>query len=459
MKLGPKLPPVVATSDRLVSVINNPDATESKLEDQPSSFDVLLERAKAAKIAVEVQELDDRYLNRFSKYVRMHLPNGRFTRPITVYAGDVEDLLSIEFEKYVVLGDYVATVDKTSGRVEALMVGSRFAGRSYIGGVISRLPGAEVIAEGDAELDKEAFEDSGDLRQSAAQKWRLSVEQNGISIEISPASSAFEMLLERGVTIKVDGADTSSHDEALETLERYAAAMLFDLDVVYGIHMQLAKRRRQNRRRRRERPSNPPKFPRNKYAGQALELYQYGRSAAGLPLLEYLAYYQSIEYFFPFFAKEQTVHSVRSQLLHPGFDPLNDDALNRLINLAAPAAKTGMAEREQLRATIRACMTEADVRDFIESLPEYSEHFCAKRQKIKGVGAFQLSDNQRDIRDQAADRIYAIRCRIVHSKQDGGGNSHDVLLPSSAETESLLADVELIRLVAQRALIARAARA
>jgi len=372
----------------------------------------------------------------------------------------VEDLLNIEFEKYIVLGDYVATVDKTSGRIEAMVIGGGFIGRAHIERVISQLPGTEVITEDNAELDKEAFEDSGyPPRQTTAQKWRLAVEQDGISIEISPASTAFEHLLERGVTIKVDGSETSSHDEALETLERYAAAMLFDLDVVYGSHIQLAKRRRQNRWRRRERPSQTPKFPRNKYAGQALELYQYGRSATGLPLLEYLAYYQSLEYFFPFFAKEQTVHSVRTQLLHPGFDPLNDDALNRLINLAAPATKTGMTEREQLRATIRACLTETDVRDFVESSPEFTEHFCAKKQKIKGVGAFHLAGNQNDIRDQAADRIYAIRCRIVHSKQDGGGNSHDVLLPSSAETESLLADLELIRLVAQQALIARAARA
>lgn len=448
----------MASSVRLVNVTNISDAAETKPVSKQTSFDVLLGRADAARIDTEVRALEGRELGRSTQYVLLQLPNGRLTRQITVFPRDVEDLLDIQFEKYTVIGDYVAAVDTTSGRIEALVAGPGTAGRFNIGRVFSQLPGIEVITEGDPELEKEAFEDGGDPRQVSAQNWRLAVGQNGVSIEISPASAEFQILLERGVTIKVDGVATSSHDEALEALERYAAAMLFDLDVVYGVHVQLAKRRRQNRRRRHERPDHPPKFPRNKYAGQALELYQYGRSAAGLPLLEYLAYYQSLEYFFPFFAKEQTVHSVRSQLLHPGFDPLNDAALNRLINLAAPAARTGMAEREQLRATIRACMTEADVSDFVESLPEYTDHFCSKKQKIKGVGAFHLSGNQSDIRDQAADRIYAIRCRIVHSKQDGGGNSQDVLLPSSAETESLQADVELIRLVAQRALIARAAR-
>ncbi|MHC6219412.1 hypothetical protein [Arthrobacter sp. MMS24-S77] len=438
---------------------NISDAPEPTLTTQPTSLDLLLGRAAAASIETEVRSFEEMAPGRSRHYVLLGLPNGRRTRQVTVFPRDMEDFLRIEFEKYIVLGDYVAVVDTASGRIEAQVVGGGTPGRLSNGRVFQQLPGVEIIADGDAELEQEAFEDGPAPRRFPAENWRLAVEQSGVSIEISPASAEFEILLERGVTIKVDGVTTSTHEASLEALERYAAAMLFDLDVVYGVPVQLAKRRRANRRRRYERPDHPPKFPRNRYAGQALELYQYGRAAAGLPLLEYLAYYQSLEYFFPFFAREQTVHSVRSQLLHPGFDALNDVALNRLINLAAPAARGGMAEREQLRATIRACMDEADLREFVESLPEYKDHFCSKNQKVKGVGAFQLSGNQVDIRDQAADRIYAIRCRIVHSKQDGGGNSEEVLLPSSTETESLQADVEMIRLVAQRALIARAARA
>ncbi|UPO76403.1 hypothetical protein [Arthrobacter sp. Helios] len=446
------------SSDKLQDVTNIYDADAAKL-DEPTAVDILVQRAEAAKIASEVRTLDNKSPSR-SRYVRMQLPNGRHTRQIVVFPRDVEDFLAIEFEQYIVLGDYVATLHRTSGRIEALVTGTSVAGRVNAGRIFSQLPGVEVITEGDSELDIEAFDDGGDPRRSSAENWRLSIEQDGVSIEISPASSEFQTLLERGVTIKIDGVTTTSHDEGCDALERYAAALLFDLDVVYGAPVQLAKRRRQNRRRQYERPSHPPRFPRNAYAAQALELYQYGRSAAGLPLLEYLAYYQSLEYFFPFFAKEQTVQSVRSELLHPGFDARNDNTLNRLINLAASAGRSGMAEREQLRATIRACMTEVRIRDFVESSEEYADHFCSKKhQAIKGVGFLQLVGNQIDIRDQVADRIYTIRCRIVHSKQDMGDKGQDVLLPSSAETHSLQSDVELIRLVAQSALVARAARA
>jgi len=421
----------------------------------------LLQRAAEAEIEVEVRPLGTADTKRLRSYAILQLPNGRRRRAITVFPNELQDLLAIGFEHLIVLGDYQAVLDKRNGKIEAQVVGPGPVGRANAGRSLQLLPGVEIISDGSTDaVEDETFEDDpGPTANTIVDNWRLAVENDGVSIEISPASQEFETLFSGGTTVKINGVETSTHDSALEALDRYASAMLFDIDLVYGLPVQIAIRRRGVRPRRRDRPENPPKFPRNRYAGQALELYQYGRSAAGLPLLEYLAYYQSVEYFFPFFAREQTVNSVRSQLLHPGFDAQSDAALNRLINLAAPAARGGMAEREQLRATVRASMAESDVREFIESLPEYTEHFCSKTQAIKGVGVIQLSGSQSDLRDQAADRIYAIRCRIVHSKQDSGGTADEVLLPASGEAESLQADIELLRLVAQRTLIARAARA
>ncbi|TCU43310.1 hypothetical protein EDF33_10949 [Curtobacterium sp. PhB146] len=369
-------------------------------------------------------------------------------------------LIGTKFEEYVVLGDYDAFVDTGSGVIEAQLTTGAFGAAGRLGGQhqLKRLPGVEVGVADAPDASPETEEDAYLGRGAAADKWRLILSEGGMSLELSPASDEFQILFGGGVTLKISGASTSTHDEALGVLERYGSAMLFELDVVYGVPTQLAKQRRPNRRTRGEQPDRPPKFPVNEYAAQALELYQYGRAASGLPLLQYLAYYQAVEYFFPFFAREQTLNAVRSQLLHPAFNPRDDADLSRLINASAPEARRGMGERDQLRATIRACMMEPDVQDFIESLPEYVDHFSSKKQVIKGVDSIQAKNNQTDLRDQIADRIYAIRCRIVHSKQDGGGSSDDVLLPSSREASSLQADLELLRLVAQRVLVARAAR-
>lgn len=420
------------------------------------AIEQLLERAASKDISTEVRVLGGVASSRKRVYVILDMPNGRSTRRVPVFPSGVEEFLASGFENYVILGDYMASVDTRTGLIEAMIVG--VGPSSRVTRALQEIPGAEIdeITESDPDVE---LADDASPRATLATKWRLLVEQDGVSIELSPISDVLEGFFGGHVSIKISGVSTTTHDQALEALERYANALLFDLDLVYGIPLQVAKKRLANRPRPHQRPDRPPRFPHNQYAGQALQLYQYGRMSAGLPLLEYLAYYQSTEYFFPFFAREHTVQAVRSQLLHPRFDATNDAALNRLINLASPAGRAGLPEREQLRATVRACVDAESLREFVESTPEYIDHFCAKKQAIKGVGSLQLTGNHEDLRDQVADRIYAIRCRIVHAKQDGGGASVDVLLPSSSEASSLQADIELVRMVAQLALVARAARA
>jgi hypothetical protein len=188
-------------------------------------------------------------------------------------------------------------------------------------------------------------------------------------------------------------------------------------------------------------------------------LYKYGRASGGLPLLQYLAFYQSIEYFFPMFAGEEISKRLRAELVNPRFDPFNDESLSRIFSLATAATGIPLKERDQLRTTVRACVDAEALSEFIESSEVYTQHFCDKKQAIKGVLPLQLKSTQADLRDQVADRIYAIRCRIVHTKHDGGPSGVDLLLPASKEANSLPADVDLVRFLAQRALITRATRA
>jgi hypothetical protein len=98
----------------------------------------------------------------------------------------------------------------------------------------------------------------------------------------------------------------------------------------------------------------------------------------------------------------------------------------------------------------------SEIVEFIESDKRYLDHFCSKSQVIKGVQKIYLQGTQTDLRDQIADRLYAIRCRVVHTKQDGGGAEVELLLPSSREARSLNPDVQLMRLIAQKVLIAQA---
>jgi hypothetical protein len=52
-----------------------------------------------------------------------------------------------------------------------------------------------------------------------------------------------------------------------------------------------------------------------------------------------------------------------------------------------------------------------------------------------------------------ADRVYEIRCKIVHTKTDARDATFELLLPFSAEAEQLSHDIELVQYLANRVLI------
>lgn len=58
-----------------------------------------------------------------------------------------------------------------------------------------------------------------------------------------------------------------------------------------------------------------------------------------------------------------------------------------------------------------------------------------------------------DICSDAAELIYDIRCKIVHTKQDGAGEER-LLLPLSPEADLLQRNIDLIQFLAQKAIVA-----
>lgn len=59
-----------------------------------------------------------------------------------------------------------------------------------------------------------------------------------------------------------------------------------------------------------------------------------------------------------------------------------------------------------------------------------------------------------DLRNDVADRIYDIRCKIVHTKNDLREGEPELLLAFSAEAQRLDFDIELVQYVARSVLIA-----
>ena len=76
--------------------------------------------------------------------------------------------------------------------------------------------------------------------------------------------------------------------------------------------------------------------------------------------------------------------------------------------------------------------------------------------KTKGLTdiVIPIGNGTAGLRNEVADRIYDIRCKIVHTK--GGSRQGDVelILPFSSEEQMLYLDIDLVQYVARQVLIA-----
>jgi hypothetical protein len=394
----------------------------------------------------------------------LNVPNGNSSRRIHIYSSSFSELRTIDFENYALLGDYYAVWSRVTNAIEARidMASSRTMLR-----VLATIPGFEDLdhpSKGDATDDGSIESDPATSHNDThprnridtlPKNWRIRATRGTASIEMSPATPWLRLFAGGSgrATLKLNGLDLQNYTEALEALEDLSNAFCFELDVRTNIRLTLDRVRPLRTSLPRSAISDAPlSFPKSVYPKEPIELYQYGRSSSGLPLLQFLAYYQVVEFFFPVYSRQEAMRRLRLAIKDPRFDVNDDVSLNKVLTATIPEGRVG--EREQLRATLRACMEPSMIREVVESSEAYSKHFTSKDQAIRGASRILLHPGQPDLRDQAAERIYAIRCRVVHTKQDGAEDSIDLLLPSSPEARSMRPDVELMRSVAQRVLTA-----
>lgn len=98
------------------------------------------------------------------------------------------------------------------------------------------------------------------------------------------------------------------------------------------------------------------------------------------------------------------------------------------------------------------CTDSEELRQFIESDKDRKDHFLLQTKSIP-YHKVPIANAAADIRNDVADRIYDIRCKIVHTKADSRDGNVELLLPFTPEAEQLSYDIELIRYVAQQVLI------
>jgi hypothetical protein len=172
-----------------------------------------------------------------------------------------------------------------------------------------------------------------------------------------------------------------------------------------------------------------------------------------MPLLQFLAFYQVVEFYFPIYSEAEAQRKLKAILKDPTFRGDRDADIGKLLSAIHVSRSGGFGdERSQLRATLAECVDADALRTFFESDADRREFYTGKG-KSHSYHRIPLGSPGTDLRTDVADRIYDIRCKIVHTKNDSR-DQLDLLLPFSKEAEQLSHDIELVQYVAQSVLVA-----
>jgi hypothetical protein len=370
----------------------------------------------------------------------VEIPCGRSKRPLQFYSQErLEGFLAIPFHKYVYVPGFEAVFNKEDGTIEVgLQALTPISWRFHLLPMLTQREGA-------------AKEDDFKLEVQSSDASR--------AIELSPPSREFLAFVRlpphTKATLKLSGI--ARHEDYVATLRRVADSFLFQLDVSRGVALGLMQER-SRLRKLFKRPSSRGKldleFPKHGYDSAPMELYWYARSADQLPLLQFLAFYQVLEYYFHAYSQEDAKRRITQILKDPSFRHDSDAAIGRLLRVASGAGRGYGDERSQLRATIQQCVAADDLSAFLNATDERKAFFSDKTSELTNKN-IPLKDREKtDFRADIADRIYDIRCRIVHTKSSVSDGQVDLLLPFSEEARLLTHDNELMQFLAKLVLIA-----
>jgi|TARA_R110002126_G_scaffold290086_1_gene446349 hypothetical protein len=253
-------------------------------------------------------------------------------------------------------------------------------------------------------------------------------------------------------SLKITGVNVTSHDKAKEIIETIFASICFQFDCKTNLPLMLAVERSFSSVKTDNSATENLELTavNQKYDTEALSLYWYAQSSIGMPLLQYLALYQVIEFYYPIYSELAAQKKVANTLKDPCFNSHNEKDIARIFNIVK-SASSARSELSQLESTFRECIDVSLLRDWLKSENNREEYFRSKN-AVK-LSEYQVNSNadDGDLLKQVWQRFYNIRCRIVHTK--GAEGELDVLHPQSKEVKNLGYDIELANFLAHRVLI------
>ncbi|MEU2758497.1 hypothetical protein [Streptomyces albidoflavus] len=286
--------------------------------------------------------------------------------------------------------------------------------------------------------------------------FHLTGENSEACIELSPGTPLAGFLYSihvtsrirrrRAHTVKVYGNNREGKSLTFEEARDLVDRLLFELDAAHGIHITTIPRVRRMIKIPTSRTPSPPtvRFPKVSVPREVSALFSFAGEAAENPPFMFLAYYQALEYYLPHAASRGGLKAIRRELRALTFDVKSDASVLRVLN--SIERNKNANEEDQLKTLVSECVRGDVLSEFVSST-ENLKHFSKGGAELS-IPFINLKSTSETLAVQVAKRIYALRNRIVHAKDNPRYAESSVLLPRSKEAGLLDKDIQLARLLA-----------
>lgn len=250
----------------------------------------------------------------------------------------------------------------------------------------------------------------------------------------------------RDIQLRLDGFQLQGCEDAEKKAQMMADTVSYQIARQTGIALIPIKRERlKERDRRLRRPREGFEIKAYQYEHAGVAQYMAGLDDSLNPLVRFWSFYQVLETFFGVFMQKEVLLRVAQEMKKPGFSAHNDQDVMDVVRIASGVVG-GAPERDSLKACIKAVETPEDMAELIESL---SLDQLATAPQKGGLSArlVRVSEGRISL-DDLADRIYDIRCRIVHSG-GGVGRTEESLFPGHHLEGAVEAELPIIQRLAE----------
>lgn len=262
------------------------------------------------------------------------------------------------------------------------------------------------------------------------------------------------------ITIRVYNILETSIKAAIAHSSTIIESCLFELSYLKHIHFRLAEEW-PIRERRLHRPERfefgelirgyELSLPTPKFNSEIISFYQLGMSS-DIPILQFLAFYQVLEYFFVTISDEQLYNKLSRHLKDPKFN-ITPRYLDRLIQEVNEHRRI-TDETEMLKNVLNKFVDEAELIKFIQAYQDYlGEKLYTKKRDVFGEEV-EVKLETGHVIGNVSKTIKAVRNALVHSSDHYGRSARHI--PFTKSTEIVKREIPLVKFLAERIIIASA---